>query len=64
MCFHLVDAALSVKRITCVKQFVNLNFAFHTNFSSFNRNGKNAQQLAAFIMQQNCEIYGKAYSVF
>lgn len=64
MCFHLVDTALSVKRIMCVKQFVNLIFAFHTNFSSFNRNGKNAQQLEAFIVQQNCQIYGKEHNVF
>lgn len=64
MCFHHVDAALSVKRITCITQFVNLIFAFCANFSSFNRNGKNEQQLETFIMQQNCEIYDKAYSVF
>lgn len=64
MCFHHADAALSVKRITCVKQFVNLIFAFHTNFSSFNRNGKNARQLEAFIVQQNCGIYDKVRSVF
>lgn len=64
MCFHHVDAALSVKRITCITQFVNLVFAFCANLSSFNRIVKNTRRVKAFIMQQNCEIYGKAYSVF
>lgn len=64
MCFHHVSAALSVKRITCITQFVNLIFAFCANFSSFNRNGKNARQLEAFIVQQNCQIYGKEHNVF
>ena len=64
MCFHLVDAALSVKRITCIEQFVNLIFVFCTIFSSFNRIGKNARQSKAFIMQQNCEIYDNEHNVF
>lgn len=64
MCFQHVSAALSVKRITCIAQFVNLIFAFCANFSSFNRIVKNVQQSKAFIMQQNCKIYDKEYNVF